>query len=208
MSDDTYADAGSSGKLTRAFRRMPKWKVGLLVTSLIVGVIGVGGKVAAHNLRKPQTVTTVQQVPAPAQAPAGVPGGGSGFMGGDPTAQPPADQTVTTTTTVTPPASTATDTATSLATRIGFSFFVGIIAGVISRTFLKIAALLAGLIVAAIAAAHYFNINLDLSGVQTQAGQATTWVQGQLGQLWGVVREHLPSAGAGTAGFLFGMKRR
>ena len=202
MSDHT-PDAGGGPSLTRAIRTMPRWKALLLVVSLVVGVVATGAYVTAHTLRKPQTITV--QVPARANGgttSGGVPVGGSGFVGGG-GAPAAADQSQTVTTTTTPPP-TLTEQYTPLVARIGFSFFVGLIAGTVTRVFLKLAAVIVALIVGAVAAAHYFNIDLDLTHVQAQTGQATTWMQGQLYQLWGVVREHLPSAGTGTAGFLFG----
>ena len=207
MSDSTPYDDGRGKGLGRAFATMPKWKVGLLVVSLIVGAVGLGGYAAARSHNQGKTVTVQQTVPAhPGGSGSALPGGSSGFVGGG-GGQPAGTDTVTTTTTVPAPPS-ITEQYTPYVAKMGFSFFVGLIAGTISRTFLKLAALLAGLIVACIAALHYFNVNVDLSGVQGQTQQATTWLHGQLDQLWAAVKTHLPSAGSATAGFLFGMKRR
>ena len=184
---------------------MPGWKVGLLVVSLIVGVIGAGAYFTARNLNQGKTVTVQQTVPAHPGTAGQTAVPGSGFMGSGAPSDPP--QTTTTTTTVAAPPSMTEQYAPLLA-KVGFSFFVGLIVGTISRTFLKLAALLGVLIVGLVAAAHYFNFDLNLSGVQSQANQASTWVQGQMMQLWGTIKTHLPSAGSATAGFVFGMKRR
>ncbi len=197
---DYPADAGGRPGLTHAFRNMPKWKVGLLVVSLAVGVLAAGAYVTARANQPPSQTVTVR-VPASA---GGVPAGGSGFVGDG---AGPADQTQTVTTTTAAPPS-LTEQYTPLVAKVGFSFFVGLIAGTISRVFLKLAAVVAALVVAGVAAAHYFGINLDLSGVQAQTGQATTYLHTQLDQLWDAVKTHLPSAGSGTAGFFFGLKRR
>ena len=202
--NDTPPNAGGGSRLTRAFRDMPRWKAGLLVVSLVVGVIGAGAYVTARTVNKPQTVT----VTVPAHPGGGdVPVGGSGFVGGGGGSPAASDQPQTVTTTV-PASPSLTEQYTPLVAKVGFSFFVGLIGGTISRVFLKFAALLAALVVGGVAAAHYFNINVDLSGVQAQTGQATTWLHGQLDQLWASTKDHLPSAGSATAGFLFGLKRR
>ena len=199
---DTAPDAVGGSRLTRAFKNMPKWKAGLLVVSLVVGVLGTGAYVAARNVNRPQTVT----VTAPAHPGDGVSStGGSGFVGGGNPVAADQPQTVTTTTQATP---SLTEQYTPLVAKVGFSFFVGLISGTISRVFLKFAALLAALVVGGIAAAHHFNINVDLAGVQAQTGEATSWLHGQLDQLWASTKNHLPSAGSATAGFLFGLKRR
>ncbi len=202
MTNDT-AELRREHGLAHAFRTMPKWKVLALVASLVVGVLGVGAQLASRNLHhaQPQVVVT-HAAPAPTAV---APPGSSGFVGGG---QPTTPDPQTTTTTTVPAQSTATDWLSPKVAAIGFSFFIGLVVGVISRAFLKVATLLAALVVAAIAAAHYFNINLDLSSVQAQAGQATTWMSGQLSQFKDFIFAHLPSAGSATAGFLFGMKRR
>jgi uncharacterized membrane protein (Fun14 family) len=206
MTTDDTAPVDHQPGLAHAFRTMPKWKILLLTISLVVGVLGVGAQVASRNLHRDQPQVVVTHTTAAPSS--GVPGGGSGFVGGGQPSGADQPQTTTTTTATGASGSTLTDWLSPAVTAVGFSFFAGLIAGVITRAFLKIATLLAGLVVAVIGAAHYFNINLDLSHVQAETGQATTWMQGQLMDLWGVVRQHLPSAGSATAGFLFGMKRR
>ena len=203
MSDYTTHTDGQPS-LARAFRTMPKWKALLLTVSLVVGILGVGGMVAANRLRAaPQTVTVT--TPVPAQRGTALPSGSSGFVGGSGSAAPAEQQTTVTTKPAEP---SLTDKVSPYLTGVGLSFFVGIVVGLISRTFIKLATMLAGLAIAAVAALHYFNVNIDMTSVQAQTTQATSWLQGLLTQVMGVVSNHLPSAGGGMAGFLFGLKRK
>ena len=212
MSDYTaHADgtAGGQPRLAHAFRTMPGWKVKLLVSALILGVLGAGAQVASRMLRDraPVVTTTTHVTPA---APSGVvPPGSSGFADNGGASTPP--QTTTDTTVTTPAATppTLTDQVTPYMTKFGFSFVVGLVVGVVFRTFLGFAAMITGLVIALALALSYFHvINLDLTAVRAQTGAATTWLSEQGGHLKDLLFAHLPSAGAAGAGFLVGMKRR
>ena len=203
MTDPARPTDAGRPRLARAFRTMPKWKVLLLVVALVVGVVGIGAQVASKALR--HNAPVAQTAPTHV-APAAAAPGSSGFVGdGGPPAPPP----VTTTTTTATPAPTLTDQVTPYMTKFGFSFVIGLVVGMIFRTFLGFAAALTALVVAAALALSYFHvINVDLSSVRTQTGQATSWLGEQGGHLKDLIFAHLPSAGAAGAGFLVGMKRR
>ncbi len=225
MTDPTRTDANRTeytrhvegqSRLGRAFRTMPRWKGLLMVAAVVVGIVGVGGQLTAKALRQstPPVQTTVTRVtPAPSAPAAGAPAGANGFVSGADAGGPSGPTQTTTTTTETPaPAGpkTLTDSVTPYMTGVGLSFAVGLVVGLIFRTFLGLAATLTAVVVAGGLALSYFGVlpNVDLSGVRTQAGQATSFLAEQGGHLKDLIFAHLPSSGGAAAGFLVGMKRR
>ena len=208
MTTDAPAHPNGHRGLGHAFRTMPKWKWLLMAAGVTLGIVGVGGQLASKGTRR---TTAVNDTPATHVAPsaATAPPGSSGFVGdGGPavTDATPSSASPPTTPTASP---TLMDQATPYMTKFGFSFAVGLVLGLVFRTFLGFATLLTGLVVAAAVALSYFHvINVDLSSVKAQTGQATTWLSEQGGHLKGVIFAHLPSTGAAGAGFLVGMKRR
>jgi uncharacterized membrane protein (Fun14 family) len=94
-------------------------------------------------------------------------------------------------------------------TKFGFSFVIGLIVGVVFRTFIGFAATLTAVVIAAALALSYFHvINVDMTAVKAQTGEATSWISEQGGHLKDLIFAHLPSTGAAGAGFLVGLKKR
>ena len=192
--------------MVHAVRTMPRWKWRLLGFAFTVGCIGVGGEAASYFLKhpvekKPAITQTVPSSPGYSNAPAG----SSGFVSGQPVT-PTGDSTPSTP--ALPASPTITDLITPFLSHFGFSLFVGVIVGLVARTFIRMAILITALIVGGAMALSYFNVNVDLNSVRTQASQATSWLSTEGDQIRSFIFNALPSSTAASVGFLFGFKKR
>ena len=93
--------------------------------------------------------------------------------------------------------------------RLGFSFFVGFCIAYAVRTFLKISIIGIGILLLALFGLQYADvINVDWEKMGGHFDTFTGWLGAQTASFKDFVTGYLPSAASGTAGLVFGFKKR